>query len=265
MFNLYLSFFQIDTFQLLYLSKFLNRMNLNPKSDPLGQAIYNYLFKSDNTPVLVSSNVVEDEELPPEYFFREYNDMPMLEKVALKKCKGNILDVGAGAGCHSLYLQNAGFNVTSLEISELCCEVLKKRGLKNVINSDIYSFSDQKYDTILLLMNGIGISGNIQGMTTLLSHLKSLLSENGSIILDSSDLIYLYKDEDESIYIDINAANYYGEIDYQIKYKDISGDSFSWLFADSVLLDETAAEIGLKSEILEYGPHYDYLAKLFIK
>lgn len=240
-------------------------MNLNPKSDPLGQAIYNYLFKSDNTPVLVSSNVVEDEELPPEYFFREYNDMPMLEKVALKKCKGNILDVGAGAGCHSLYLQNAGFNVTSLEISELCCEVLKKRGLKNVINSDIYSFSDQKYDTILLLMNGIGISGNIQGMTTLLSHLKSLLSENGSIILDSSDLIYLYKDEDESIYIDINAANYYGEIDYQIKYKDISGDSFSWLFADSVLLDETAAEIGLKSEILEYGPHYDYLAKLFIK
>lgn len=247
------------------MTKFLNKMILNPNSDPLGQAIYNYLFWGDNTPVLVASNAVEDEELPPEYFFRNYNDMPMLERVALKKCKGNILDVGAGAGCHSLYLQNAGFNVTSLEKSELCCEVLKKRGINNVVNSDIYSFSNQKFDTILLLMNGIGISGNIQGMTTLLTHLKSLLAENGSIILDSSDLIYLFKEEDDSIYIDINAETYYGEIDYQIKYKDITGDSFSWLFADSVLLDETANEVGLKTEILEYGPHYDYLAKLFTK
>jgi len=237
-------------------------MIIEPESDPLGQAIYNYFFQKNNTTVQVKSTVVEDEELPPEYFFRKFNDMPRLERIALKRCSGTILDIGAGAGCHSIYLQKAGKDVTALDVSKLCCDVLSHRGIKKVINSDILSLSGQRFDTLLLLMNGIGIAENLNGLKRLLDHLKTLLNTGGTILLDSSDLIYLYQEEDGSVRININSAKYFGEIDYQIKYKNIVGKKFSWLFADNVILFDIAELAGFKSKIIEYGPHYDYLAEL---
>lgn len=237
-------------------------MILNPKTDPLGQSIYNYSFYNDNTPVIVTSNVVDDEDLPPEYFFREFNDMPLLERIALKKCKGKVLDVGAGAGCHSLYLQNNGIDVTAIELSSLCCEVMHKRGIKKVVNSNVYSYQNEKFDSIILLMNGIGISGSLKQLSSLLKHLKSLLNNDGVILLDSSDLIYLFQEDDGSVIFDLNSKKYYGEIDYQIKYKNIIGEPFSWIFTDSVMLEDVAKKNGFRTEVIEYGPHYDYLARL---
>lgn len=240
-------------------------MITNPELDPLGLSISNYYYKKDNTPVNVYSQVVEDEELPPEYFFRSHASMPKLERIALKKCKGKILDVGAGAGCHSLYLQKNKLDVTALETSTLCCDVMSKQKIRKVINSDILSFKNEKFDTILLMMNGIGIAGTLSGLNTLLRHLKTLLNNSGQIILDSSDLIYLFEQEDGTFMIDINASQYYGEVDYLLKYKKVTGKPFSWLFADHVILTDIAEQNGLKTTIVEYGPHYDYLAQLTIK
>jgi hypothetical protein len=237
-------------------------MILQPEMDPMGQAIYNYAFLNDNTPINVLSQVVEDEELPPDYFFRNYNEMPRLERIAIKMSKGKILDIGAGAGCHSIYLQKSGKDVSALEVSQLCCNVLEKRGIKKIINSDILSYTDEKFNTLLLLMNGIGIAKNISGLRELLTHLKNLLLPNGTILVDSSDLIYLYQEENGSFLIDINAENYYGEIEYQLKYKNIIGESYSWLFADNVILFEIAEDLGYHAKIVDYGPHYDYLAEL---
>jgi SAM-dependent methyltransferase len=191
--------------------------------------------------------------------------MPKLERLALKKCSGKILDVGAGAGCHSLYLQNNKFDVTALETSTLCCDVMSKQKIRKVINSDILSFNNEKYDTILLMMNGIGIAGTLSGLNTLLGHLKTLLNKSGRIILESSDLIYLFEQEDGTFMVDINASHYYGEIDYLLKYQNVTGKPFSWLFADHVILTDIAEQNGLKTSIIEYGPHYDYLAQLTIK
>ena len=240
-------------------------MIIEPESDPIGQAIYNYSFFNDNTPITVYSQIVEDEELPPDYFFRSYKEMPLLERLALKRCRGKILDVGAGAGCHSIYLQEKGKDITALEISSLSCEVLKKRGIKKVINSDIHSYSDERFDTILLLMNGVGIAGGLEGLHSLLLQLKKILNPGGIILLDSSDLIYLYQEENGSILFDINANNYYGVIDYQLKYKNVTGETFSWLFADNVILFEIAQQTGYIPKLIEYGPHYDYLAELTVK
>lgn len=239
-------------------------MIIEPAFDPIGIAISNYHFQKDNTPITVTSTVVEDEQMPPEYFFRTYHEMPMLERLALKMSEGKILDIGAGAGCHSIYLQKNNKEVTALDVSKLCCKVMKDLGIKNVVNNDILSFSKQKFDTILLLMNGIGIAGNIDGLGKLLTHLKGLLNKNGKIFLDSSDLMYLFEQEDGSILFDINAPNYYGEIEYLLTYKKTIGQPFSWLFADHVILSEIAEQCGYRTKILEYGPHYDYLAELTI-
>ena len=183
------------------------------KFDPIGQAVLNYHQSNDNTPIKVFSQVVEDEDLPPDYFFRVHNDMPLLERIALKNCKGKVLDVGAGAGCHSLWLQSKKIDVTALEVSQLCCETMQQRGIKKVINNSIYDHSDIHYDTIILLMNGIGIAATIEGLKTLLSHLKTLLNKTGKILLDSSDLIYLYEQEDGTFLLDVNSLSYYGEVD----------------------------------------------------
>lgn len=239
-------------------------MIVEPENDPIGQAISNYYYNKNNSPITVLSSIVEDEELPPDYFFRKFADMPKLERLALKNCEGTVLDIGAGAGCHSLYLQSKKINVTALEISELCCKVMNDLGVKKIENTDILSYNSKKFDTILLLMNGIGIAGTTKGLKTLLNHLKKLLTPNGKILLDSSDLIYLFEQEDGSFLLDINADNYYGEVDYQLNYHIIKGKSFSWLFADHVILNEIAEQCGYKSKIIEYGPHYDYLAELKI-
>lgn len=237
-------------------------MILLPKYDPIGQAVYNYHFKKDNTPIDVCSDIVEDEQLLPDYFFRKIDNMPQLEQIALKLVTGAVLDVGAGAGCHSIYLQNKNIDITALEYSQLCCEVLQNMGIKQIENCDILSFSKSGFDTILLLMNGIGVAGSVSGLKTLLSHLKKLLNNGGKILIDSSDLMYLFEEEDGSFVFDINNPKYYGEIVYTLRYKNIQGNPFSWLFADSVLLTEIAEEVGFSTKIIEYGPHYDYLAEL---
>lgn len=237
-------------------------MIIEPAFDPIGHAITNFLHHQDNSPITVSSVVVEDEQLPPDYFFRKHNEMPLLERIALKHVKGNILDVGAGAGCHAMYLQEKHHHVTAIEVSKMCCNILRERGIQRVENTDILSYSKNQFDTILLLMNGIGISGTIDGLGKLLLHLKTLLKHDGKILLDSSDLMYLFEQEDGSILFDINASSYYGEIEYLLTYKKIIGQPFSWLFADHVILSEIAEQCGFKTKILEYGPHYDYLAEL---
>ncbi len=187
--------------------------------------------------------------------------MPYLEIAALKLCKGKILDIGAAAGCHSLMLQKKGFNVTALEISTKAAEVLKKRGIQKVIQENIYNYSTKKYDTILLLMNGTGIGGTVAGLKKLLQHLKMLLNKNGQILIDSSDIKYLFEEKDGSMWVDLNNAKYYGEMDYEITYKK-STAKFNWLFIDFNSLKNITDELDLKCIQIAKGDHFDYLAQL---
>ena len=118
-----------------------------------------------------------------------------------------------------------------------------------------------KYDTLLLLMNGTGIAGKLSQLPALLNRLKELLSEEGQILIDSSDLKYIYENEDGSMDIDLNAP-YYGEVDYQMQYRDIKGEPFDWLYVDFPLLKSIAESCGLEGELIAEGEHYDYLARL---
>jgi SAM-dependent methyltransferase len=229
--------------------------------DPIGQAIKDY-FESGQAPeILVDSNYTADETIPPAWFFRNFEEMPAIEKTALDGCHGKILDVGAGAGCHSLYLQKNGFNVTALEKSELAAGVMKKRDVKNIVVADLNDFKNEEFDTILVLMNGTGIAGTISGLNKMLDHLKSLLNSNGQILIDSSDIRYLFEEDDGSFWVDLTRNRYYGEMDYEVKYKNHYAQ-FSWLFADFEKLNEIAESVGLKCNLVKEGEHYDYLAKL---
>lgn len=230
--------------------------------DPIGRAVYDFHFNSNNQPIVVHSDDFDDDTIDTDYLFRTYKQMPALEKKAMSLSKGKVLDVGACAGVHSVYLQEKGFEVTALETSALCCEVLKSRNLSNVIQQDIYEFNNQKFDTILLLMNGTGIAGTLDGLDVLLHHLKTLLNPEGQILIDSSDLIYLFEQEDGSALIDISAGKYYGELMFQTEYKNWISQPFPWLYVDQNNLENAIEKNQLKLNKVFRGEHFDYLAQI---
>jgi SAM-dependent methyltransferase len=188
--------------------------------------------------------------------------MPKLEQKALQLAKGKVLDVGCGAGSHTLYLQEKGFDVTAIDISENAIKACELRGLKKCKVSDVLDLDTlEKFDTILLLMNGTGIFGKMNHIPTFLQKLKSLLNKGGQILIDSSDLIYMY-DQDEDGAYEVPANGYYGELTFTIQYKGETEDTFDWLYLDYNTLQNAAIANGLECELILEGEHFDYLAKL---
>ena len=236
---------------------------LSPNNDPMGAAIRDYQSKGKASRLRVLSSMFDEDEMPVAHLFRTFNQMPRLEQKALSMAKGRVLDIGAGAGCHALALQERGLEVKAIDISPLSCEVMKERGVKNAECVNLFNPQLQgKYDTLLLLMNGTGIAGKLNRLPMLLNRLKELLAEGGQILIDSSDLKYIYENEDGSMDIDLNAP-YYGEVDYQMQYKNIKGEPFDWLYTDPMLLASISKQCGLNCEIVEEGENYDFLARLF--
>jgi SAM-dependent methyltransferase len=230
-------------------------------NDPIGQAIKEYFERGKAPQIQVDSNYTEGETIAPSYFFRNEKELPKIEKVALKNCKGRILDIGAAAGCHSLILQKKGYSVTALEKSEVSVEVMRKQGIVKVVHADIFDYNEEQFNTILLLMNGTGIGGTIEGLKKLLAHLKSLLLEGGQILIDSSDIKYLFEEEDGSQWVDIANNNYYGEMQYKVSFRKDEAE-FNWLFIDFNTLQLIASELGFNCTLLEKGAHHEYLAQL---
>ncbi|MDD2411663.1 MAG: methyltransferase domain-containing protein [Bacteroidales bacterium] len=238
---------------------------MQAKHDIMGQAGMDFLQNPDpNAIIKVWSDIAETDELPVSYFFRTFEEMPLLEQQALSLCRGKVLDVGAGMGSHSLYLQEKKADVTALEISPMACEVMKLRGVQKVLNENFYNLSGEiKYDTVLFLMNGMGIAENIDGFKRFFNQLRLLLAPGGQVLMDSSDLKYLFLEEDGSIFIDLN-AHYYGEIIYKMSYRQFKGKKFPWLFIDESSMEFYAKENGFCFHKLLNGKHYDYMGRLEI-
>ena len=239
-------------------------MILSPNKDPMGAAIAEYHRTGRASTLRVFSSQFDEDEIPVDQLFRTYKEMPPIEQKALALAQGRILDVGAGSGCHALALQEMGKEVTAIDISELSVEIMAERGVKDARAVDLYDERmAEKFDTILLLMNGSGIIGNIEGMERFFLRMKQLLASGGCIYMDSSDLKYLFEEEDGSYVIDI-AGDYYGLVDFQMQYRQVKGESFDWLYIDFDTLSYYAKQYGFSAQIVCEGEHYDYLAKLLV-
>lgn len=233
-------------------------------TDPMGAAIYDYHATGKADRLRVLSSMFEEDEIPVETLFRSFDEMPFIEQEALKLAKGQVLDVGAGSGCHSLVLQDMGKQVTALDISPLAVKAMRERGVRNVVEEDFFckSFSGT-YDTILMLMNGSGIIGELANMPLFFKRARQLLAPGGSILMDSCDLSYVFEDED-GFFDTTEFDNYYGEVDFQMCYKDITGNTFNWLYIDFDTLQEEATRCGFKAEMVAEGENNAYLARLVV-
>ena len=228
--------------------------------DIFGKALLDYHQGNYTEDLITSTNISEEDELPLPYLFRTYKAMPKLEQKALKLAKGNVLDVGCGSGCHSLYLQEKGLNVKAIDVSPGAVEVAQQRGVKHVALLAVLE-ETQLFDTILLLMNGTGIFQDLSQVGTYLTHLKTLLNKQGQILIDSSDIAYMYEDDDGGLWVDTN-ADYYGELDYFLSYKNEDELPMKWLYMDFNTLYTACKAVGLNCDLVMEGEHFDYLAKL---
>lgn len=229
--------------------------------DLFGQAILDYQTNNFPENIITETNISEEDEMDVAYLFRSYKEMPKIEQKALQLSKGKVLDIGCGAGSHALYLQEKGLDVMGIDISEKAIEACQLRNIKNVKACDVLEYADEKFDTLLLLMNGTGIFGKLNQISKYLTHLKSLLNEGGQILIDSSDLIYMY-DQDEDGAYEIPATGYYGELTFTISYKGQTEKLFDWLYLDYNTLQNAAHAHGLNCELITEGEHFDYLARL---
>ena len=234
---------------------------LTEGKDPMGQAIRDYFETGHAGRLRVFSPQFDEDELPVAALFRTEERMPKLERTALDLCRGRVLDVGAGAGCHSLTLQRRGLDVTAIDISPLSVEVMRQRGVESVAVDLFDKTFAGCYDTVLMLMNGSGIIGRLERMPLFFHRMKQLLAAGGQVLMDSSDLRYVFENEDGSWDIDLNAG-YYGELEYQMQYQKVKGEPFDWLYVDFDTLAFHAQANGFRAELVAEGGHYDYLAVL---
>ena len=233
---------------------------MKTQTDIFGKALQTYFENPEKQSLTTWTNLTDEDDVPLAYFFRLHDEMPALEKKALALASGKTLDVGCGSGSHSLYLQNQkGLDLTALDISEGAIKVAKARGVKQTQCLSIWDFNEKKFDTILLLMNGMGIGKTTAELPALLKHLKALLTPYGSILVDSSDLIYLFDEEDVALRKEDDI--YYGEVDFGIRF-DNQSEEFPWLYIDPKRLEIAAKNAGFNFKVIMEGANYDYLAQL---
>jgi len=227
----------------------------------MGKAIWDYYHQENPQDLQTETSISELDELPVQYLFRDFEDMNEIEQKALELSRGKVLDIGAGAGSHSLYLQNEkDLDVTALDISPRSIEVCRLRGIKKAVAENMLQFSGETFDTILLLMNGTGIFQSLHVIDIYLKKLHSLLNENGQVLIDSTDILYMFdRDEDGGVYIP--AEGYYGELDYIVHFKGESEDPIKWLYLDFNTLKNAAENNGFKIEKL-LKDEDAYLARL---
>lgn len=232
------------------------------KNDPFGQAILDYLSGDYNPIIRVDSSITEDEEISVDYLFRKEEALPEKEIIGLNACTGKVLDAGAGSGTHSVILQQRGFDVTALDYSEKCVEAAQKQGVEKTVHANFFEYlPEEKYDTLLFLMNGLGIMGRVEHLDLFFNQCKIMLEPGGQIIGESTDVLYMFEEEDGSLLIDLN-GEYHGEIEYQMTYKNIEGDWFNWLYVGEQILEDAAKKNGFSFEVLYYGDNSDYLVKM---
>ena len=227
--------------------------------DPYGKALKEFVDHNESPPLLLHNSCGAAEEMPIWYFFRAYDEMPDLEKMALSVCEGNVLDIGAGTGCHAICLQQMGYEVTAIDTSAAAVEIMSASQVTDARVADYFEMTDSQFDTLICLMNGLGFIGKKDRLKDFLSQADKLLKPEGQIILDSSDVKYLYEGEE------LPKDKYFGEVSFQYEFKEKKGEWFDWVYFDKDTLALEADALGWYVYFLHSDENGQYLARLIRK
>ncbi len=237
------------------------RCILDKEKDPLGTMLNDFCCGDSGAFLNVWSSTLEMATMQGTTMLRGLEKMNDVEKCALATSRGQILDVGAGAGCHSLVLQSRGLDVDAIDISPGCVEVMRRRGVEKSYHRNILDLRKSRYDTVLMLMNGIGICGSLDGLNLFIQHMDTLLAPNGQLLADSTDLTGKFLEKGEAVYDE--EGGYCGETDFVMIYKGLRSDPFSWLYVDFELLHTICSFHGFRCDKLIETEENHFLARIY--
>jgi SAM-dependent methyltransferase len=231
--------------------------------DLYGIALRDYYNGNHSSSMILHRDDGYKAELPAKVFFAELPEFTRIEKLALDLCFGEVLDIGAGTGRHTLELQKRGKKCLALDISAEAVEIMRRKGVERAECTDIFDFNGTRSDTLIMLLHGIGMVETISGLGKFLNHAHNLIKPGGCLIFDSMD-VRCTEDPGNLSYQESNKTKnrYFGEIHLQFEYKGKMGRPWIWLHVDPEKLEEEALKAGWKCEILIKEQWGDYLARL---
>jgi len=196
-------------------------------------------------------------------YFQNVEQFSPTDKAAVDLSRGRILDIGAGAGRHSLALQALGYQVCAVDICTEAVHIMRKRGVRDVRCVDVFDMKHVSFDTLLIMMHGVGILKNLSGLDRFLRHARALVASEGQILMDSVDMRQT-RNPVHLAYQEFNrrCGRYFGETRLVFEYQGIKGSSFEWLQVDPETLREYARNSGWNCSISGGSPRGDYLARL---
>jgi len=231
---------------------------------PLGRALLDFHRGATSARIIVHTDIWLDEPTPVEEFYRP-DDLPLpeLERTALGLCRGRTLDLGAGAGRHALDLQQRGLEVTAIDVAPEAVEVMRDRGVTDARCGDFTALEGERFDTILLLMHGIGLVGTLDGLAEFFDQANDHLEDDGRILFDSANLGIVIPERFDEGLVEWRAGGLYpGEVEYRLTYGDYEGEPYPWLFVDPVTLSNLAQAAGFRSEVVARGARGSFLARV---
>jgi SAM-dependent methyltransferase len=212
--------------------------------DAYGQQLWGYFKTGEpgNEIIERDDGLISRGQYGGKLYFSEYKDWQKIEKEALKYVRGRVLDIGCGAGRHSLYLQGKGFDVTGIDNSPLAIKISRQRGLKKarVIGiEEVGKFKPDSFDTVIMMGNNFGLFGSFRLAQTLLKKLHRLTSPNALIIAMTRDP-YTTTDPAHSAYHKLNRkrGRMPGQLRIRVRYKTVIGNWFDYLLVSKDELRE---------------------------
>lgn len=231
--------------------------------EPFGLALLDYLEGDRSAAITVRRDDGFTAVLEMSHFFRGPEGFAEIEKEALDRCRAPVLDVGAGAGSHSLELQRRGVAVTAIDVCPQAVEVMRGRGVQDAREADVHDFEGGAYRSVLVLGRSIGLAQTLQGLDLLLTRLQGLLAKGGEILCDSLD-VRATSEDFHLAYHEANrqAGRYVGQSRMRFEYKDRIGEWTGWLHVDPDILRERACDAGLSCAAALRLPTGEFLARL---
>jgi SAM-dependent methyltransferase len=231
---------------------------------PLGRALLDFHRGDSSAELVVSSDLWEDETVSAAVFYRPLEEpLPELERRALELARGRVLDLGAGAGRHALELQSRGLEVVAVDVLDDAVRVMRERGVSDARRGGLNELAGERFDTVIMLMHGLGVVGDLVGLGRLLERMPTLLSSGGRLVCDSADLATVLHDEAPGLLDDLAASDrYHGEVSFGLEYRGRRGPVYPWLFVDAETLELLAGAAGFTTRVVAHGERGSFLALL---
>jgi len=233
---------------------------LESEEDAFGHALLD-CYKGENVNEVVERDDGFVDSMSTRGYFSDYEAWSPIEQKAMQFVKGRVLDIGCGAGRHSLHLQRKGFDVLGIDISPLAIKVCRERGLRKLKLMSIESvdFKPNSFGTILMMGNNFGLFGNLGKAKGLLKKFHRLTSKDALIIASSRDP---YR-TDNPAHLQYHKMNrkkgrMSGQVKIRIRYQKYKGRWFDYLMVSKEEMTQILSNTGWRiKEFLDTGdPNY---------